>query len=131
MIRRPPRSTRTDTRFPYTTLFRSIDLHLHRPRARIRGWKVSHASRTQRFDRFPANSLRPESSGRDSQPAALLRGFPRVWGAGSEGVWQPAALLRGFPRGWGAGSVGVWRSEEHKSAIQSLMRIQYAVFCLN
>src|SRR3546814_16471265 len=25
MIRRPPRSTRTDTRFPYTTLFRSLD----------------------------------------------------------------------------------------------------------
>src|SRR3546814_15795266 len=25
MIRRPPRSTRTDTLFPYTTLFRSID----------------------------------------------------------------------------------------------------------
>src|SRR3546814_18829717 len=28
MIRRPPRSTRTDTLFPYTTLFRSILLHL-------------------------------------------------------------------------------------------------------
>src|SRR3546814_5803353 len=27
MIRRPPRSTRTDTLFPYTTLFRSLDLH--------------------------------------------------------------------------------------------------------
>src|SRR3546814_13401744 len=30
MIRRPPRSTRTDTLFPYTTLFRSEDLHLIR-----------------------------------------------------------------------------------------------------
>src|SRR3546814_8017816 len=28
MIRRPPRSTRTDTLFPYTTLFRSIDFRL-------------------------------------------------------------------------------------------------------
>src|SRR3546814_8282547 len=27
MIRRPPRSTRTDTLFPYTTLFRSLELH--------------------------------------------------------------------------------------------------------
>src|SRR3546814_19811715 len=27
MLRRPPRSTRTDTRFPYTTLFRSLRLH--------------------------------------------------------------------------------------------------------
>src|SRR3546814_9443343 len=29
MIRRPPRSTRTDTLFPYTTLFRSRQLHAH------------------------------------------------------------------------------------------------------
>src|SRR3546814_1957840 len=29
MIRRPPRSTRTDTLFPYTTLFRSVDHALH------------------------------------------------------------------------------------------------------
>src|SRR3546814_4904906 len=28
MIRRPPRSTRTDTLFPYTTLFRSADVHV-------------------------------------------------------------------------------------------------------
>src|SRR3546814_1067680 len=33
MIRRPPRSTRTDTLFPYTTLFRSADLRAH-PRVR-------------------------------------------------------------------------------------------------
>src|SRR3546814_12183660 len=39
MIRRPPRSTRTDTLFPYTTLFRSFRLRvrLPPPRARIRG----------------------------------------------------------------------------------------------
>src|SRR3546814_17997096 len=30
MIRRPPRSTRTDTLFPYTTLFRSLDVTQHR-----------------------------------------------------------------------------------------------------
>src|SRR3546814_9734504 len=34
MIRRPPRSTRTDTLFPYTTLFRSADLQLAQPVAR-------------------------------------------------------------------------------------------------
>src|SRR3546814_3808145 len=33
MIRRPPRSTRTDTLFPYTTLFRSVGTY---PRGRIR-----------------------------------------------------------------------------------------------
>src|SRR3546814_10355915 len=35
MIRRPPRSTRTDTLFPYTTLFRSAALGLHHPRAGV------------------------------------------------------------------------------------------------
>src|SRR3546814_10117896 len=34
MIRRPPRSTRTDTLFPYTTLFRSQDLGYTRRRTR-------------------------------------------------------------------------------------------------
>src|SRR3546814_9872786 len=32
MIRRPPRSTRTDTLFPYTTLFRSVVRHRHQRR---------------------------------------------------------------------------------------------------
>src|SRR3546814_8600623 len=36
MIRRPPRSTRTDTLFPYTTLFRSIRGRLRRLRHRVR-----------------------------------------------------------------------------------------------
>src|SRR3546814_8087373 len=35
MIRRPPRSTRTDTLFPYTTLFRSNVVPVHRRR----GWR--------------------------------------------------------------------------------------------
>src|SRR3546814_3952716 len=34
MIRRPPRSTRTDTLFPYTTLFRSRDHHRHAAEAK-------------------------------------------------------------------------------------------------
>src|SRR3546814_11064915 len=37
MIRRPPRSTRTDTRFPYTTLFRSSRQHAPPPRPRGAG----------------------------------------------------------------------------------------------
>src|SRR3546814_19238947 len=36
MIRRPPRSTRTDTLFPYTTLFRSLDYRIVRPDGEIR-----------------------------------------------------------------------------------------------
>src|SRR3546814_12054534 len=35
MIRRPPRSTRTDTLFPYTTLFRSAEAVAHQVKARV------------------------------------------------------------------------------------------------
>src|SRR3546814_9138479 len=38
MIRRPPRSTRTDTLFPYTTLFRSIAAHYRWRKRRVRRW---------------------------------------------------------------------------------------------
>src|SRR3546814_9396380 len=70
MIRRPPRSTRTDTLFPYTTLFRSSHLHsVHR------------------------------NIGKESVGSLRLRS-----------AWS--------------------RSEEHTSELQSLMRISYAVFCL-
>src|SRR3546814_5006206 len=65
MIRRPPRSTRTDTLFPYTTLFRSM-LECRR-------------------------------------------------------LWTPSTPCVPAPI----------RSEEHTSELQSLMRISYAVFCLN
>src|SRR3546814_1037220 len=44
MIRRPPRSTRTDTLFPYTTLFRSSDLDDHR-RRRACAWARSQSPR--------------------------------------------------------------------------------------
>src|SRR3546814_8588986 len=84
MIRRPPRSTRTDTLFPYTTLFRSlsskaeyensINLSQHLPQAKSISEMV--------LDAFQSNHLTD-------------------------------------------------RSEEHTSELQSLMRISYAVFCLN
>src|SRR3546814_3654945 len=75
MIRRPPRSTRTDTLFPYTTLFRSWDAH--------------------------RNLMLDPTGGRSGG----MRG----------GVSRRAAG---------------GRSEEHTSELQSLMRISYAVFCL-
>src|SRR3546814_7513418 len=77
MIRRPPRSTRTDTLFPYTTLFRS-------QRAVLQS-NLEHAA-TGLFH-------------------CLLDGHRN----------RPVAA----------------RSEEHTSELQSLMRISYAVFCLN
>src|SRR3546814_2307141 len=94
MIRRPPRSTRTDTLFPYTTLFRSRDpVTRHRAAARERTLSARHRLAGQ----F-AHRCRPRRS--DCR---------RAMGFG--GRAQP-------------------RSEEHTSELQSLMRISYAVFCL-
>src|SRR3546814_1551837 len=78
MIRRPPRSTRTDTLFPYTTLFRS---QLARDQSQI----------------TPSQST-------NIQPSGLVITCRSSTDA---------------------------RSEEHTSELQSLMRISYAVFCLN
>src|SRR3546814_7033675 len=45
MIRRPPRSTRTDTLFPYTTLFRSVPPRNRRRGRRAQGWPERHRQR--------------------------------------------------------------------------------------
>src|SRR3546814_8876642 len=95
MIRRSPRSTRTDTLFPYTTLFRS-----DRRRA---------ASLFRR-------RLYPCAGRRDHARRPCVLHQSRGEGA-AEDRPCPAAALHG-------------RSEEHTSELQSLMRISYAVFCL-
>src|SRR3546814_5489677 len=91
MIRRPPRSTRTDTRCPYTTLFRSerIDRHVAQ---RIEAAERDHSE--------------------DDQDQKLV----------AQGKFDQA-IQHGAPP--------VSRSEEHTSALQSLMRTSYAVFSLN
>src|SRR3546814_4532592 len=111
MIRRPPRSTRTDTLFPYTTLFRSTDdARLAEPR---RG--------RDRRERHPgADRSRGDERG---QPPPR----PDVQGAG---VQPPADVDHPRPRGDLFAELGADRSEEHTSELQSLMRISYAVFCL-
>src|SRR3546814_1126747 len=102
MIRRPPRSTRTDTLFPYTTLFRS-----------------SHAEPDQRRN---AND--------DSIPGERRETIARD--DGEEGLdHRPGDDERDERADRDqAEIVGGDRSEEHTSELQSLMRISYAVFCL-
>src|SRR3546814_6019136 len=95
MIRRPPRATRTDTLFPYTTLFRS-------------------SRRPPRRSTLPGGRLPP----------------PDRW-AGAGGV--PPVNRRAVLAQTHAEPLErqvVERSEEHTSELQSLMRISYAVFCL-
>src|SRR3546814_1697262 len=68
MIRRPPRSTRTDTLFPYTTLFRSG----HRPQPRSRA-----ARQYDRPDRI-GNSWSHESSARSEEHTSELQSLMRI-----------------------------------------------------
>src|SRR3546814_4705411 len=104
MLRRPPRSTRTDTLFPDTTLFRS---------------QVGDPLRCSgKADFAPVRSLKIAINERN----ARLR-TKAIKGARQEGK----GLIIGQ---FDAVELAVPRSEEHTSELQSLMRISYAVFCL-
>src|SRR3546814_1388632 len=106
MIRRPPRSTRTDTLFPSTTLFRSLrDVLVEQPaRAGI------------------------DPQGQDGVPHLLAEGGDlRDAAARDERQGAVAHLVDLFLV---LAPEEVARSEEHTSELQSLMRISYAVFCL-
>src|SRR3546814_8104945 len=103
MLRRPPRPTRTDTLFPYTTLFRSEEgraLRLASPGAGSR-------------------QLAARCHAAAEKPSDRCRHRPCGAHAGGDRRRRP-----GLP---GAAAL---RSEEHTSELQSLMRISYAVFCL-
>src|SRR3546814_5200297 len=104
MIRRPPRSTRPDTLFPYTTLFRSEQLC--GPRVLGVAAALQRDLRIEALDGIAHGQCRPilgDVGARNAVAAGHL-----------DVLAQPA----------------VRRSEEHTSELQSLMRISYAVFCL-
>src|SRR3546814_3121267 len=108
MIRRPPRSTRTDTRFPYTTLFRS------------RAKAASEAA-----DR------RITASAVDSAEAAVRRiGQDKARVDAEVAALGDSAALAATHSESVKAAEAAERSEEHTSELQSLMRISYAVFCL-
>src|SRR3546814_1612612 len=108
MIRRPPRSTRTDTLFPYTTLFRSKTIHdeylkledeLHRELVQVRKKYQNN------FNKLFENRARIVS-----------------------GALKPKDLINPFEE---FKDTQIHRDrKEHTSELQSLMRISYAVFCL-
>src|SRR3546814_5123502 len=100
MIRRPPRSTRPATLFPYTTLFRSL----------VTGGSVGVDNVSLPFLQRPEVQLNCAASG---TTAVTL--------SGSSSAIIGFALRQGYI---------LLRSEEHTSELQSLMRISYAVFCL-
>src|SRR3546814_10905779 len=144
MIRRPPRSTRTDTLFPYTTLFRSFlfDLFTDFVLDLLALFRV-HVFQILLGQALAAEILRADAvrdrhlgeveelvldavgllvGGRDVGAVGNGRGF--LAGPGNRRV-----IAAGLADG-GNGGHGFPRSEEHTSELQSLMRISYAVFCL-
>src|SRR3546814_2686678 len=106
MIRRPPSSTRTDTLFPYTTLFRSAG---QPPWLLLVGGKGEEVRQADVVVQRPA-----QAGGVHPSLLDLLRDHHVV----AEVLHAAAAVVLGH------------RSEEHTSELQSLMRISYAVFCL-
>src|SRR3546814_2908069 len=105
MIRPPPRSTRTDTRFPYPTLFRSADRRGLLPR-------FAHPDALQTQHHLCRAMARRSQRGRDP------------------GAAEDRHEDQGEANGRDRGRAEEARSEEHTSKLQSLMRISYAVFCL-
>src|SRR3546814_5882309 len=102
MIRRPPRSTRTDTLFPSTPLFRSLEL-------------AADDALLEQDPLVEARRLRD----RGRQVLGLVH-----LGDADRGPHVGRLHEHGEPEAVGG------RSEEHTSELKSLMRISYAVFCL-
>src|SRR3546814_10371405 len=105
MIRRPPRSTRTDTLFPYTTLFRSpVD-----------------------WVRFAANTVGDRVLKRTAAETIIQTILDTRQDNEEEGsLFNRGTQVKMFEDR----EEYLLRSEEHTSELQSLMRISYAVFCL-
>src|SRR3546814_9436800 len=124
MIRRPPRSTRTDTLFPYTTLFRSE--HGHERQCDDEQAEEQRRADLDRglSDDTPARASRKALVGMLVRPS--LDPLMRILDHHDRRIDHRADRDRDSPQGH---DVGV-RSEEHTSELQSLMRISYAVFCL-
>src|SRR3546814_11913509 len=114
MFRRPPRSTRTDTLFPYTALFRS-----------------SGPRRFRRDASLPSETEAPGSFRLPARAAVIRKHIDHT--KGEEYMTRVSTLLLGAALTLGSSAIAAHaqtRSEEHTSELQSLMRISYAVFCL-
>src|SRR3546814_5312036 len=132
MIRRPPRSTRTDTLFPYTALFRSaVERQALFGLGRI-GRSVLVVDQRNAAEDRPKHGVEPGVRAATVVDHHIAR---CAGGVGQHmhqrGLADPAFAIDDdmraftFQRRDDAG-----RSEEHTSELQSLMRISYAVFCL-
>src|SRR3546814_3856753 len=126
MIRLPPGSTRTDTLFPYTTLFRSTHSKRSFPkrsRPRLAGvWRCRLRTLRRRrpwsdgwLDRTDLEfSTRPEAAESEVPPRVDAANVTKAWSSNNRPI--TCDVIR-----------TLLRSEEHTSELQSLMRNPYAV----
>src|SRR3546814_1902112 len=118
MIRTPPRATRTDTLFPYATLFRSTACAAQR-------------IRSGEADLIVAGGVESVSLVQDKRN---IHRFRDAWlEENKPDIYWPmikTADFVGQKYGVSREAQDLFRSEEHTSELQSLMRISYAVFCL-
>src|SRR3546814_6444985 len=125
MIRRPPRSTRTDTLFPYTTLFRSLES------SEIAA--IARAFLQARSDAEGGLAVLAPIDSPAKRTAALQivlnRDGPEGMAAWADNAGIGLDLLDADGKHILLTSL-MQRSEEHTSELKSLMRISSAVFCL-
>src|SRR3546814_4961211 len=141
MIRRPPRATRTDTLFPYTTLFRSsvgasMKIGLLSRNANLYSTtRLKEAAEGRGHEVRVIDYLRCVMDITSHKPAIRYAGqelegydaiIPRI---GASHTFYGTAVVRQFEM-MSVFPTNESRSEEHTSELQSLMRISYAVFCL-
>src|SRR3546814_5301281 len=128
MIRRPPRSTRTDTLFPYTTLFRSVIMY-------------ADAITKSMFHAIDETKRRKEkqiqyNKEHNITPKTIIKSVPEQVTTLDESKLKSIHDLATdiidleYQMKKYSEELDFERSEEHTSELQSLMRISYAVFCL-
>src|SRR3546814_6556500 len=116
MIRRPPRSTRTDTLFPSTTLFRSEIVEEEALLYRGLALADEMLATSPYGLRLSKQALNLNIDAPSLEAAMAIEDRQQVILSATEDHREALAAFR---------------SEEHTSELQSLMRISYAVFCLN
>src|SRR3546814_3412045 len=120
MIRRPPSSKRTDTPFPYTTLFRSRKLKQLLNESQDRQHTLIYSSEAINDGERDIDRI-VQIAGRDCQWRVAKF-------TAEESKEQRAEILGSFKAGDIDAIVAI-RSEEHTCELQSLMRSSYSVFC--
>src|SRR3546814_6636135 len=137
MLLRPPRSTRTATLFPYTSLFRSPEGPVAAARKQIpelRYFVVSHdivsipGTEEAKVEESPPYNR--QNSAYIDPPGPFDKGIPSVYYISPPDPAWPKQVQLDFIPSKDDLLFTTIRSEEHTSELQSLMRISYAVFCL-